>query len=122
MKTTIQPPKATRMTDKRSYNNPTPPPPPCHNGALALCRATMSTATPFKTMARTRNETARPAMPKRFGILSAPPKLFLVTTFFALLFVAQPTNAENGANTAPVITSQDGRSYMHWTYPKTHRQ
>ncbi len=45
-------------------------------------------------MARTRNETARPAMPKRCGILPAPLKHFLATTFFALLFVAQHANAQ----------------------------
>ncbi len=91
MKTTTHPPKATRMTDKRSYSNPAPT---CHNGALALCNATLSTATPFKTMARTRNETARPAMPKRFGILTATLSRFLATTFFALFFVAQLANAQ----------------------------
>ncbi len=52
-------------------------------------------------MARTRNETARPAMSKRCGIFPPPLKHFLVATFFALLFVAQPTNAQSGANTAP---------------------
>ena len=91
MKTITHPPKATRMTDKRSYSNPAPT---CHNGALALCNATLSTATPFKTMARTRNETARPAMPKRFGVLTATLSRFLVATFFALLFITQHANAQ----------------------------
>ena len=69
-----------------------------------------------KTM--TRKETARPEMPKRFGVLSATLAHFLTATLFALLFIAQPTNAQTGANTAPVITSPDGTSLYALDLPE----
>ena len=59
--------------------------------------------------ALTRNETARPSMPKQFGFLTAFLIRLLAATFFALLFVAQTTNAQNAPSGLTLSLQENGQ-------------
>ena len=64
---------------------------------------TTLTSKPMRDKTMTPKETNQP-MPKRSGILTAPRSRFLAAICFALLFIAQPSNAQGVNASQPTIT------------------
>ena len=104
----------------KTLNNHIVAPPSSYQTVLGFWgRAMIATITPLKAVVRTRKDIVKPAMPKRFGVLSAPMMCFLAITCFALLFIAQPNDARAQASVIFGQTQAENTILIFFATPVT---